>query len=177
MKMSYRKGAIEGLPLKIIVMVVIAAVGLGVLLAWLNSVNRSSSIGEVMPMGLWGSRKAITGITCDEPLSEEGSMTTNALLIKVYDNTGKPLGGVTISLEGCGALGAGVTGSDGCTIFNGEDPGNVMYGGSSGPVQTFTLAPGDESGEIIVKASKTDYGQKIVTIPFQRGSVDGLTGG
>jgi|GEM_PF-1170268 len=177
MRKNARKGAVEGLPIKIIVIAVVAAVGLGILLAWLSSVNRPSCINEVRAMGLWGSRRAVSGITCDEPLSEEGSITTNALLIKVYDNTGKPLGGVTVSLEGCGACGAGVTGSDGCTIFNGEDPGNILYGGSSGPIQTFTLAPGQANGEIIIKASKADYGQKIVTLPFQRGEADALLGG
>ncbi len=43
-----RSGGIEGLPLQLLIMVVVAGLGLTIIVGWMNSISAPHSIGEVL---------------------------------------------------------------------------------------------------------------------------------
>ncbi|MEM3444917.1 MAG: hypothetical protein QXJ27_04665 [Thermoplasmata archaeon] len=95
-----RKGALEGLPLYLIIMVIIAAIGIAILVGWMYMV-RKPELGyieiEVKDM--------VVGNTYD-------------FNITAYDTNGKTLENVEISLWGCGVDTKQLTGKDGRAFFS-----------------------------------------------------------
>ncbi|MEM4160518.1 MAG: hypothetical protein QW531_00880 [Thermoplasmata archaeon] len=95
-----RKGALEGLPLYLIIMVIIAAVGIAILVGWMYMV-RKPELGyieiEVKDM--------VVGSTYD-------------FNITAYDTNGKTLENVEISLAGCGVDTKKLTDKEGRAFFS-----------------------------------------------------------
>lgn len=95
-----RKAALEGLPLYLIIMVIIAAVGIAILVGWMYMVKKPE-LGyieiEVKDM--------LVGNTYD-------------FNITAYDTNGKTLENVEISLAGCGVDTKKLTGKDGKAFFS-----------------------------------------------------------
>ncbi|MEM4307699.1 MAG: hypothetical protein QXU48_01365 [Thermoplasmata archaeon] len=79
-----RKGALEGLPLYLIIMVIIAAVGIAILVGWMYMVKKP----ELDHIAI-----EVTDMTIGN---------TYDFNITAYDVNGKTLEGVEIHLEGCG---------------------------------------------------------------------------
>ena len=87
------QGGIEGLPLQLLIMVVIAGLGLTVILGWMNSISAPHSIGEVY-------------VTPSEILVYDSdgdglySAEIAALVVTVTDQEGDRLEGATVMLDG-----------------------------------------------------------------------------
>ena len=88
LKRLNRKGGIEGLPMELMIIVVVATVGTGILVGWMGSIDEPDRIGDV---------------TCN--MSE---ITMNAdtskvnFAITVTDQNGDGIKGATVLLSGCG---------------------------------------------------------------------------
>jgi hypothetical protein len=119
-------GALEGLPLYLIIMVVIAAVAIVIIISWLGTVQ-NTDLDDI----------EITGTENDGTLTEG---QTYSITITAKGNNGKNLEGVSVKIEGAGISKTLKTQSDGKATFTGLTPDL--------PANTFT-------DEITVTASYT----------------------
>jgi hypothetical protein len=89
-----RRGGIEGLPLQLMIMVLIAGIGSAVLLGWMGNLNAPQSIGSVTstPMELVAHDGNGDGIYDASNLG---------LTITVLDGKGDSVAGATVVLDGC----------------------------------------------------------------------------
>ena len=100
------KGALEGLPLYLIILVVIAGIGTAIIAGWMTSAKTTE----------------LNTIEIDE---EDKILSTNA------GQNGDPLEGAVVTLEGCNVHEAGQTNDKGeCTIrnINPDLPKNQNFG-------------------------------------------------
>lgn len=133
------RAGIEGLPLQLLIMVVVAGLGLTILMGWMNSVSAPHSIGEIY-------------VTPSEVLvfDDDGdgvySRMDVIITITVTDEQGDRLEGATVVLEGAnvrdaeGGPARGVTNSNGQVVFQGLE---FEAFGSRLTTVTVTVAKGD----------------------------------
>ncbi len=92
-----RNGGIEGLPLQLLIIVLVAGVGSAIIMGWMGGLEAPESIGSV--------HSSIEEITLDD---EDGDRIFTAdevaLSITVLDQDGDPVTGASVSLEGCSIL-------------------------------------------------------------------------
>lgn len=102
-------GGLEGLPLQLIIMVVIAGIGISIVVAWLTVFSEK-------PL------KALetTSITPGHDPLKDGTKYT--IKIKAVNTDNKPMSGVTVTLEGPGVSRIATTGSDGIATFSNVTP-------------------------------------------------------
>ena len=83
-----KRGGIEGLPMELMIIVVVATVGTGILVGWMGSIDEPDSIGEV---------------TCsaNQIVMTSDTVKTN-FTVTVTDQSGDALKGATVVLFGCG---------------------------------------------------------------------------
>ncbi len=134
-----RSGGIEGLPLQLLIMVVVAGLGLTIIMGWMNSIAAPHSIGEIL-------------VTPSEVLvyddDGDGLYTRDGLLmtVTVTDEAGERLEGATVLLEGAnvktrdGGAVRGTTDSHGQVVFEGL---SVEHFGAKLTTITVTVAKGD----------------------------------
>ncbi len=99
-------GALEGLPLYLILLVVIAGVGTAVIVGWMTSAESTE----------------LDSIEIDEDDRTISTSANQNIDITAYDRDGNGLEGVVITLEGCDVVESGETGSDGTYSFKGINP-------------------------------------------------------
>ncbi len=134
-------GGIEGLPLQLLIMVVVAGLGLTIIMGWMNSIAAPHSIGDIV-------------VSPAEILvyDDDGDgMYTNAdvaLTVTVTDEGGDRLEGATVVLDGANIR----TGSGGPVRGITNDRGQVLFMGLS--VEHF----GSKLGMVTVTVAKGDYG-------------------
>ena len=92
---SDNNAALEGLPLYLLIMVIIAAVGISVVMGWMNMIGGPKAIDDVMSQP---DEILITGAGG----SSEYSNTSIEITIVVYDQDGNPLAGAMVVLDGEG---------------------------------------------------------------------------
>jgi len=134
-------GGIEGLPLQLLIMVVVAGLGLTIIMGWMNSIAAPHSIGEI-----YVSPSEI--LVYDE--DKDGLYTKSGVVmtITVTDQSGDRLEGATVMLEG-----ANIKTKDGGPVRGVTDPhGQVVLTGLS--VESF----GTRLTTIMVTVAKGDYG-------------------
>ncbi|MFP4609232.1 MAG: carboxypeptidase-like regulatory domain-containing protein [Candidatus Aenigmatarchaeota archaeon] len=134
LKRSDERGALEGLPLYLIILVVIAGVGTAIIAGWMMS-SQSTELGNI------------------EVNEEDKIISTSpnqSLEIIAYDRDGNPLEGATVELSGCGVEETGMTGEDGVYKADGVNPdreGNidveVRYTGETTTVKTDEIIVSD----------------------------------
>lgn len=112
-----KKGGIEGLPLQLMILIVIATLGTAVIVGWMGNIETPHSIGDVDIES--GDIRLTTNAT-------DGYYTTQSQVkVCVYDQDGNPLEGASIVLTGLGVKTTdnqtpyGTTDSDGLVIFKG----------------------------------------------------------
>jgi hypothetical protein len=134
----HEKGALEGLPLYLIILVVIAAVAIVIIISWLGTVE-DTELDSI----------EISGTETDGTLVEG---ETYSITITAKGNNGKNLEGVSVEMVGAGISKTLKTQSDGKVTFTGITPDL--------PANTFT-------GEITITAKYTGNIQitKTDTIP------------
>ncbi len=135
------RGGIEGLPLQLLIMVVVAGLGLTIIMGWMNSISAPHSIGEVF---VNPSEIAVYDEDGDGLYSREGMTIT----VTVTDQSGDRLEGATVVLDGAnvetkgGGQARGVTDASGQVTLS-----NLM-------IEQF----GSKLTTIIVTVAKGDYG-------------------
>ncbi len=101
-----RNGGIEGLPLQLMIVILIATMGTAILVGWMGNIDTPTSIGEV---------DVASG---DIVLTDYSSSNGYYVELYVYDNEGNPLQGATVVLSGLGVKSDGQT-AYGVTNANG----------------------------------------------------------
>ena len=102
-----RRG-IEGLPMRLIIIVVIAAVVLAAILAMIPKTKGNLSVECVSVDGIDGNLKKVTSSGEDEvPVGDF------EVKVKVTDDKGNPVKGASVTLTGAHGAGSGKTGGDG----------------------------------------------------------------
>lgn len=130
---------IEGLPLQLLIMVVIAGLGLTIVMGWMNSIAAPHSIGEVF---VTPSEIFVYDADGDGLYTAEGLI----IAVTVTDEGGDRLEGATVVLDGAnimmsdGGSPRGVTDSRGQVVFSGL---SVEHFGSKLTTVTVTVAKGD----------------------------------
>ena len=96
-----KKGALEGLPLYLIILVVVAAVATAAILGWMKTIQKAE-LGSIKVTDVNG--KTIDTIK---------SGTTKTIRVYAYDTNGKPLSGAVVKIVGPNVDEMGKTGSSG----------------------------------------------------------------
>ncbi|HKZ48496.1 MAG TPA: hypothetical protein VJ397_06895 [Thermoplasmata archaeon] len=135
-----RGGGIEGMPLQLLIMVIVAGLALAVILGWVLSVPQPSVIKTVSP-------NHTTVAIANAPVDSTAKKSL-AFTVAVFDASNGPVKNVVVTLDG--ALTAGqVTKAD-------ADDGTVDGVVSFGQVE-FKLPPGASTGTVQVTAFKTGH--------------------
>jgi hypothetical protein len=132
-------GGIEGLPLQLLIMVVVAGLGLTILMGWMNSISAPHSIGDVY---------ASPGEIIVYDKDNDGLYKNDGVTITVIvtDQSGDRLEGATVILEGANVRNAdgtavrGMTDSQGQAVFSML---RVEQFGTGLTTITVTVAKGD----------------------------------
>jgi hypothetical protein len=133
------EGGIEGLPLQLLIMVVIAGLGLTIVMGWMNSISAPHAIGEVFvaPGEI---------LVFDEDGDGLYARADIVLTVVVTDQSGDRLEGATVALEGANVRTAagnpvrGTTDAMGQVVFTEV---LVEHFGSGLSTITVTVAKGD----------------------------------
>jgi hypothetical protein len=136
-----RSGGIEGLPLQLMIMVLIAGIGSAVLLGWMGNLNAPDSIGSVTSSPVELVAKDGNGDGVFEASNVDMTIT-------VYDGKGDPVTGATVILEGCGVVRMDGTRPFGTTDSNGHLDLNDLR----------ITQTGKAIGFITVTVTKSGYG-------------------
>ena len=102
------KRGIEGLPMRLIIIVVVAAVVLAAILAMIPKTKGTLSAECISVDGKNGNLKDVTSSTEDEV-----NVGNFEVKIKVTDDKGNPVKGASVTLTGAHGAGSGKTGGDG----------------------------------------------------------------
>ena len=135
-KRMNRKGSIEGLPLQLMIMIIIATMGTAILVGWMGNIDSPKYIGSV---------EVISG-----DLVLDGTTTTNGTIeVLVSDQNGDPLSGATVILSGLG-----VSDRNGRTAYlNTDNNGYARFNGLNVNLR------GSDIGIITVNVSMPEYGE------------------
>jgi hypothetical protein len=135
-----KKGSIEGLPLQLMIMIIIATMGTAILIGWMGSIETPKHIGSV---------EVVSG-----DIVLNGNSTSEGVIeIFVSDQNGNPLNGATIVLSGLG-----VTDKNGKTAYTNTDSrGYAKFEGLK-----ITLR-GSDIGFITINVSMPEYGENNST--------------
>lgn len=136
-----REAGIEGLPLQLLIMVVVAGLGLTIIMGWMNSISAPHAIGDVF-------------VTPGEILvyDDDGdglyASTGVIVTVTVTDEGGDRLEGATVMLDGANVRNADGTAVRGVTNAQGQ----IVFGDLK--VEQF----GSGLATITVTVAKGDYG-------------------
>lgn len=133
------RGGIEGLPLQLLIMVVVAGLGLTIIMGWMNSISAPRSIGEIFvsPSEIVVYDDDGDGLYTNEKVT---------IAITVTDQSGDRLEGATVLLDGAnvrsmdGSPARGVTDSSGQVVLLNL---KIEHFGSKLSTITVTVAKGD----------------------------------
>lgn len=133
-----KKGGIEGLPLQLMIIIIIATLATSVLVGWMGNIETPTSIGDVT---VDSGEATIRTLGSNQYVDETVKIT-------VYDQDGNPLKDATVVLTGLG-----VTTSLGKTVHGTTDAnGQVSF-------SNLKLKFNGHVGYIDVLASKAGYGE------------------
>ncbi len=112
---SNEKGALEGLPLYLILLVVIAGVSTAIVFGWMQSAQ-STELGHI-----------------EVDVGSDNALNTGKeqdITVKAYDQNNDPLSDTTVKLQGCGVKEVDSTNKDGTKTFRIEPslPENEDFG-------------------------------------------------
>lgn len=133
-----RGGAIEGLPLQLMILVIVAGLATTVIVGWMSSIDMPRGMGPLtVDPGEIELDSELNGMRYGEGIS---------LDVSVHDKMGEPLPGAAVVLSGCGVSDGGgtvyaITGDDGVARFSGLS----------------LQLPGTGLGFLEVTASKSGY--------------------
>jgi len=111
-----RKGGIEGLPLQLMIVILVATLGTAILIGWMSSIEAPSQIGSV---NVDSGNILLTKTSGTEKYTDTGNVK-----LYVTDQNGNPISGATVVLTGCGVVtrtgttAYGTTDAKGCIEFS-----------------------------------------------------------
>ncbi len=100
-------GALEGMPLQLIIMVVIAGIAISIVVAWLTIFTAP----DLAKIELHSAEPGTNPLRITE--------NTTSITLKAWDTKGNPLEGVSIKMSGANLLVAGMTEADGTFTASG----------------------------------------------------------
>lgn len=111
-------GGIEGLPLQLMIVILVATMGTAIIVGWMGSIETPKAIGDV----------SISEVVAT--MGEDGSIED--VIVTVYDQDGNPLEGAIVTLSGYGIKDGGgdnyeITKPNGTATFQGL---SVSYSGN-----------------------------------------------
>jgi hypothetical protein len=113
-----RDGGIEGLPLQLLIIVLVAGVGSAIIMGWMGGLEAPETIGSV--------HSSMNEIVLDDDDADGVYSSEDVnLCITVLDQDGDPITGASVSLEGAGIQDSdskrphSVTDADGKAYFDG----------------------------------------------------------
>lgn len=139
-----KSGGLEGMPLQLLIIVVVAVMALGLIMSWVSSIDEPPKSIKVIDVKIDGSHEDI-----DLSRGSPGEIR-----IMVYDQELKKIDGAVVTLEGCGY--DEISASTGSGTF---DPGTVVFDGGN-----VELPSGIRTGEIRVTVKKASYATKTTSI-------------
>lgn len=107
-----RRGGIEGLPLQLMIIILVATMGTAIIMGWMGSIEAPNTIGSVEVL------------SDDIELDGRSYTTAGHVEIRVTDGKGDPLRGATVVLSGLGVCDKngktayGTTDSQGYAVFD-----------------------------------------------------------
>ena len=146
-----RKGGIEGLPLQLMIIIMVATLGTAIIVGWMGNIEEPHSISKVEvnsgEMDLTGVDSAYSNNTTVRGASNV-YYSNEDVIVSVYDQNGDPLSDATVVLTGLG-----VTDSNGNTAHGTTDSnGTVTF-------SDLKLRMTGHVGYITVEVSKSGYGE------------------
>lgn len=140
-----RKGGIEGLPLQLMIIILVATLGTAVIVGWMGSIETPHSIGEVS--------------FSDENIVLKNGLTANGFDVIVKDQDGNPLEGATVVLSGLG-----VNNGKNTTVYSVTDiDGHAKFS------NRLSISLSGSVGHLTVTVSSPDHGESICKIPVVKG--------
>ena len=135
-----KQGGIEGLPLQLMIVILVATLGTAIILGWMGYLDTPHKIGSV---------NVDSGdIILDMTSGSERYTDTGYVKIYVTDQNGDGLSGATVVLSGCG-----VADPDGKTVYGTTDAnGYVEFNDVHASLR------GAKVGHISIDVSKSGYG-------------------
>ena len=131
-----RRGGIEGLPLQLMIMILVATLGTGIILGWMGNIEGPRSIGSV-------------DVTSDDIVLVNGSTSDGIIEVRVTDQDGEPIEGAAVVLSGLG-----ITDLNGKTAYDSTDSnGLAVFTGLNITMDNSSV------GFITVNVSASGYGE------------------
>lgn len=131
-----RRGGIEGLPLQLMIVILVATLGTAIILGWMGNIEGPQSIGSV-------------DVTSKDIVLVNGSTANGIVEVRITDQDGEPIEGATVVLSGLG-----VTDRNGKTAYTNTD----LNGRATLTGLRITMNNGS-IGFITVNVSSSDHGE------------------
>ena len=137
-----KRGGIEGLPMELMIIVVVATVGTGILVGWMGNIDEPDTIGD---------------ITCSvNQITMTADSMKTGFNVTVTDQSGDALKGATVVLSGCGLSNGkttyAITNENGVANFSNLSLTKTTHG----------------VGYIDVQVSSPTHGEDSIRIPVVR---------
>lgn len=167
-----RSGGIEGLPLQLMIIILVATMGSAVIIGWMGNIETPHMISDVSVDS--GHYNAVTEI-------DSNTGTISNVKIMVYDQDGNPLEDATVVLNGLGVKSVNTvnTGTTDAPVMEKVEGTAVMNTNESGVAEFETLNVNlhGNTGMLHVDVSKSGYGQNnsativvVKTCPTSQGT-------
>ena len=147
-----RKGGIEGLPLQLMIIIMIATLGTAILVGWMGNIEEPHSIKEV---DVLSGDIDLTGTNASSSYGKYGAagygtnyLVDEEITVLVLDQNGDPLSDATVVLSGLG-----ISDLDGKTAHSTTDSNGVAT------FSALKLKMTGHVGYIDVEVSKSGYGE------------------
>lgn len=140
------KGGIEGLPMELMIIVVVATIGCGIMIGWMGNIEEPETIGDI--------QSSVGQVTM-----YADNMSNFEFSVTVTDSHGDPIKNASVSLSGCN-IHQGAAGTPVCTMT--DSSGVASFSGLS------LTKTGSGVGYITVTVSAGDYGEDSIKIPVVR---------
>ena len=139
-----RKGGIEGLPLQLMIIIMVATLGTAIIVGWMGNIEEPHSINKVEV------DSGSIDLSGRDVVRSAGSVysTGEDVVISVYDQSGNPLEDATVILTGLG-----VTDSEGRTPHADTDSNGMVT------FKDLKLRMTGNTGFIDVEVAKSGYGE------------------
>ncbi len=145
-----KKGGIEGLPMELMIIIVVAALGTAILVGWMSNIEEPQTIGDVDST----QTQFVLGNTDTKTFSTK---------ITVRDNNGDPIKGATVVLTGCGVKSSYYSSASKTVCGTTDDNGEISFNN----ISVTKTSPG--VGYVNVHVSAGDYGENnSLKIPVVR---------
>ena len=152
-----RKGGIEGLPLQLMIVIIIASLGLAMMVGWMGNIEGPKAIGDI--------ESEVT----EQSQGRYGESVT--LTVTVYDMSGNPVEGADVLVTGLGAESSASSGISGLFGHKNSSDKGVPHGVTDSQgriVLTFNLNTSVDYGYLNIEVSKSGYSgnstQVLVTV-------------